>query len=64
VRITKVPSPEKAAWFDDHGKMDVNAVDTDGIPNSTGQSLTLNHSVQEGWKDETFPHNKEPYDII
>lgn len=58
-RITKVPSPEKAAWFDDHGKMDVNAVDTDGIPNSTGQSLTLNHSVQEGWKDETFPHNKD-----
>ena len=59
-RITKEASPEKAAWFDERGKLDVVAIDTDGIPNSTGQRLTLNRNVPDGWKDESFPHHKEP----
>jgi len=58
-RITKEASPEKAAWFDERGKLDVVAIDTDGIPNSTGQRLTLNRNVPDGWKDESFPHHKD-----
>jgi len=60
-RDTKEPSPERATWLDEigGGVILVLSIDTDGIPNSTGQKLTLNPNVSEGWKDPSYPHNED-----
>eukprot|EP00913_Durusdinium_trenchii_P003633 g3361.t1 len=59
-RITDVPSPQLTVWMDetDGGKIDVVAVDTDGVPNTMGGTLRLNPSIPDGWKDKDFPHNE------
>ncbi|CAK9011218.1 Calpain-15 (Small optic lobes homolog) [Durusdinium trenchii] len=58
--ITDVPSPQLTVWMDetDGGKIDVVAVDTDGVPNTMGGTLRLNPSIPDGWKDKDFPHNE------
>ena len=57
-RSTAAASPEKAFWFDETGggQIEVIQVDTDGIPNNTGQALVYDSSVEDVEKDESFPH--------
>ncbi|CAJ1328154.1 unnamed protein product [Effrenium voratum] len=59
-RITDVPSPQLAVWMDETGgeKLDVVAVDTDGVPNTMGNNLRLDPSIPDGWKDKAFPHSE------
>ncbi|CAK9090717.1 unnamed protein product [Durusdinium trenchii] len=59
-RVTDVPSPELAIWMDEMfgGRIDVIAVDTDGLPNTVHKGLKLNRSIPEGWHDPEFEHNK------
>lgn len=59
-RSTSAASPEKASWFDETGggQISVIQVDTDGIPNNTGQALVYDASVEAGYKDASFPHEK------
>lgn len=58
-RITEVASPQLALWMDETngGKIDVVAVDTDGVPNTMGSGLRFDPSVPDGWKDKDFPHD-------
>lgn len=53
LRVTDVPSPELAIWMDEMfgGRIDVIAVDTDGLPNTVhkgGGSVALRLALETG----------------